>query len=356
MKKILLLSLLFSSIFSFALEMDEKLTVRILSISKTKKTALLNRGLEDGLVVGDHAKLFLTTGVIARAVVVKASPSRSIWSIYRIIESSSLTTNKVMNIKISSPLKLTADSSKSLRPERYLKSDKITIPMAEGANDLPEDLNKEDQADMAGLNDVESSDSYMMPTGFSSKTWELFGLMNMTSLSGTWEQGDNSNTSNSSSTDIAAGVEKYFTSKGFLQNLSFNAFINSRSMSSGFSIESSSSWFEYGVGANYHFYNSPLSYGKIIGFGGVSFGVGTVSYETTTTTTGGGTTTTDPVEGTSNFFSLGGGAKYNLSNGFGARVTLDYYKSGASFEFEDDDSLAVNVGGPRIRMGISYRF
>ena len=39
-----------------ALEIDEKLTLRVLSVSESKKTFLINRGLEDGLVVDDYYK------------------------------------------------------------------------------------------------------------------------------------------------------------------------------------------------------------------------------------------------------------------------------------------------------------
>ena len=86
MKKIILAGLISLTSNSYALQLDEKLTLRILELSKTKKTALINRGMEDGLVIGDHAKFFLTTGVVARGVVVKASPSRTIWSLYRLID------------------------------------------------------------------------------------------------------------------------------------------------------------------------------------------------------------------------------------------------------------------------------
>ena len=56
--QILLITLLSSLLLmgkTLALELDEKLTTRLLKVSKSKKTILLNRGLEDGLVVGDHA-------------------------------------------------------------------------------------------------------------------------------------------------------------------------------------------------------------------------------------------------------------------------------------------------------------
>ena len=62
---IFLFIFLFSSTL-FALEVDEKLTLRFLRASSSKKTILINRGLEDGFAEGDHAKFYIDSGVIAR--------------------------------------------------------------------------------------------------------------------------------------------------------------------------------------------------------------------------------------------------------------------------------------------------
>ncbi len=79
MKKSLLL-LLLVPFMAQALEVDEKLTVRILKTSESKKTIMINRGTEDGLVEGDHAKFIVTAGIVARAVSVRVSPTRSLLS------------------------------------------------------------------------------------------------------------------------------------------------------------------------------------------------------------------------------------------------------------------------------------
>ena len=106
-----------NAVSAFALEIDEKLTLRFLKVSSTKKTVLINRGGEDGLVVGDHAKFFITAGVVARGVAEKVSPSRSVWSLYRIVDEAEITQDKVLNLKIASPVKITDDPSKSLKEE-----------------------------------------------------------------------------------------------------------------------------------------------------------------------------------------------------------------------------------------------
>ena len=71
MKKLIVI---FSFVFSrigICLEIDEKLTLRILDVSDTKRTILINRGLEDGLVVGDHAKLYLSADRCQAVVVAR---------------------------------------------------------------------------------------------------------------------------------------------------------------------------------------------------------------------------------------------------------------------------------------------
>lgn len=107
-------------IFSFsahALEVDEKLTVRILRTSETRKTVMVNRGTEDGLVEGDHAKFIVTAGIVARAVCVKISPTRSVWSVYRLVNADFIVNDSVMTIKISPAVKITKDETQSLVQE-----------------------------------------------------------------------------------------------------------------------------------------------------------------------------------------------------------------------------------------------
>ncbi len=118
---LLFLSLLLWSTSSFPLAMDQKLSVRVISFSNSKKTILVNRGLKDGLVVGDHAEFFITTVVVARGVVVKASPSRSIWSIYRLVNPQEIENDKVVNLKILIPVKLTEAPAKDLEEIKQRK-------------------------------------------------------------------------------------------------------------------------------------------------------------------------------------------------------------------------------------------
>ena len=349
MKFIFLFLVLSLSFNSYSLEMDEKLTVRVLGLSSTKKTLLTNRGIEDGLVVGDHAKFFLTTGVVARGVVIKASPSRSIWSIYRIIDAESISNDKVMNIKISSALKLTEDASRALKVDDMSSS----IPvMARGGSEKISELSNEDRKELDGMIDEQAP---MIMSGSSKKTLEVFGVLSLNSLSGSYEQGDNTGDSSIGNLDFSLGMEKYFDKPGsFLEDISIFALINSRSSSSGVFANSTTSWFEYGAGVNWHFYNKPLTYSKPIGFVTAGGGIGTASSETTIASST--TTTGDPLSGSSNFMFLGGGAKYYLRNGFGARVTADYFSSGSTFEFDDDENLTVALSGFRIRVGFSYRW
>lgn len=352
MKNFVITLLLTISASSFALEIDEKLTVRILGLSGTKKTVLANRGLEDGLVVGDHAKFFLTTGVIARGVVIKASPGRSIWSVYRIIDSEKIVKDKVVNIKISSPVKLTED------PSRAIKADDMsgTIPvMSRGkmTEPLPE-VTAEERSELDGM--MGDQAPVVVGSSSSSKTLEVYGVLSLNSLSGTFEQGDATGDSSVGNLDFTLGFEKYFSTKGsFLENISIFALISKRTSNSGIEVSTSSDWTEYGIGANWHFYNSPFSNNRPIGFVTAAGGVGSATMETEVSSTS--ATSVDPLSGSSNFMLLGVGGKYFLRNGFGARLTLDYFKSGSTFEFDDsDENLTLSLSGIRFRVGMSYRF
>lgn len=382
-----------------ALEIDEKLTLRFLKVSSTQKTVLINRGGEDGLVVGDHAKFFITAGVIARGVAEKVSPSRSVWSLYRVVDPAEIVQDKVLNLKIASPVKITDDPSKSLKEEAIpggsdtMSTDDSTSS-AGGSNELS--VSDEDRDELKGLGfneDGEESDASSAPapktksktsakspakkgsnksvatveedtpvySGSTSKTWEVWGTMYVNSLSGTTDSGTETGASTAataSTIDFSAGVEKYFFNyNNFLKNISVSLFAHKRTMESGDTIQTTADWFEYGGALNYHFYNAPNATNRLVGFATGTFGQGTASLESRVTTNG--VETTEPTDGTNSFFSVGVGAKYVLSNGFGVRGILDYYSSNESYETETDTETVTStrtLAGPRVQFGISYRF
>ncbi len=111
---VLCLSLFSIELSHAALDVDTKFTARLLGVSDTKRTLLVNRGSEHGLALQQHAKVSLPNGVVARAVVVRVAPSRSVWSVYRFYAKDSLTAKTVYTFKISSPIRLTTDESKAI--------------------------------------------------------------------------------------------------------------------------------------------------------------------------------------------------------------------------------------------------
>lgn len=113
MKVVLILPLFFIS-HIFALELDSKVLSTIIKVSESKKTILVNKGSEQGIRKDLHGKLSLPSGIIARGVAVKVSPSRSVWSLYRIWKLDSIEKGIAVLIKVSKPVKLTSDESKSL--------------------------------------------------------------------------------------------------------------------------------------------------------------------------------------------------------------------------------------------------
>lgn len=383
MKCFLVATLLGLSFCASALEIDEKLTVRLLRLSASKKTVLLNRGLEDGLVVGDHAKFYLTTGVVARGVVQKVSPTRSIWSVYRIVDGDVIRTDQVLNIKISPPVKLTDDPSQSFIAQSTVLDQETGIPLAEGANDIAgADLSQEEAGEFATVSVGDSApiSAPMRDGGFPAeapmstsgevvvrsgagmsptRTIDVFGLAHFNALSTTTDLGEEGGTSSGSDSSIAfsLGLEKYFNRQsGFLRDLSLFGFIHSanNTSTSASGAEVSSSAFEYGAGVNYHFLAPPLAYHSLIAYVGLAFGIGTTEDSLTLTDS---SAEAQVLSGSSNFLSFGGGIKYYLPNGFGMRAYLDYYRRGETYALEDEEGEYTKVvSGPRFQVGLSYRF
>lgn len=339
-----------------ALSIDEKLTLRILRTSDSKKTILTNRGLEDGLVVETHAKFFLTRGVVARGVVVKASPSRSVWSIYRIVDSSALSSNTVMNIKISSALRLTEDPTQSISISPDGPNDKIIDRVMTPASDEQFRLTDADRDELESfeLSGHSSLGGAKTTTPYGQRNWEAFGLIYFNSLSGSSESSNMDSTEVSQSyMAFSLGIERYFyDSDSFLKNFSLFGFFHSRSGQTGDDLILESSWTEFGGGANYHFYGDPTRADNLVGFLNVSLGVGSVSASTTSDSG----QEDYGLEGSNNFYSLGLGGKYGLSSGWGARALLDYYSSGETFGLEGGGEITRSLSGPRIQLGVSYRF
>ena len=369
MKKFILTigSALVSVLSLYALEVDEKLTTRFLKVSNSKKTALLNRGLEDGLVVGDHAKFFLTTGVIARGMVIKASPTRSVWSLYRIIDGNSIFSDKVVNIKISHPLKVTEDASKSFKiPEGGVPTGVEVVSSGEEAEqNAAEDLLLDAQGTETTPGAVAPSEGFLVDNVEQSgvdenRTWEVFGLLHWGQLSSQIDS-DTSPSLITNSADLgqSVGFEKYFSfaPHSVLRNVSIKAILNYNSTEAqalGGEVVSQSV-LEYGGGISWHFMADPLSYQSLIGLVGLDLGVG----RTTNANGNSQVQSLQELVGSSQFASFGAGLKYYLPEGVGMRVFLSYYRRKESYLLEAEGegfNYSKTLTGPRLQLGISYRW
>lgn len=369
MRILLLITFFILPYVASALEVDEKLTIRLLRLSRSKKTVLVNRGLEDGLVVGDHAKFFLTSGVIARGVVAKASPSRSVWSVYRFVDPNQLQQDRVMSIKISTPLKLTDDNSRAFKGNQYASlKDNLAIPLERGADDLESQLSEEDRNDLISLggNPPPPTYTYYNAGVDTGRTVELFGMAHLSSLNTSSSDETSASAGTTTNINFSLGIEKYFAQKNsWLSQMSifFMFHKHTKEVTAVSGGKTSLDGLEYGLGLNYHFWESPLTYGKVIGYVSGSFGVGDVS-DTIETVDSSGTSTLNELAGESTFVSIGGGFKYYVQNGFGARLFIDYYRRGETYAVAQDDGsgniknldFTKTLTGPRIQFGMSYRF
>lgn len=357
--------LLLTPLKIYSLEIDEKLTIRMLNVSDSRRTILVNRGLEDGVVVDDHAVFFLTPGVLARGVAVRVAPTRSVWSLYRLVDPEGVYEGRVANLKKTRPVRLTEDKTREL--DLFDRGGIIDPPtgirLAPGARDLPEgfeltEIEKREREEFYEMmSDGRVSSSYSR--GIHRKTWELWSLISFNSMNTTsaLDEGDEVS-GTSTNMDLSAGIEKYrIFGDQALTPLSVTLFVH-RSNQKAKTVqgsEISQDALGVGVGAHYHLFNDPLSFGALIGYLGISGGLGQ-SKDQFSLQTGTSSADEEPLDGSFNFFSLGLGMKYYLPSGFGFRGLIDYYRRGEKYVFDDDSEYTKVMSGPRIQAGLSWRW
>lgn len=359
LRPLVLFSLLIASSLAHALEIDERLTLRILNTSDTKKTLLINRGTEDGLVEGNHAKFFVSAGVVARGVCVKVSPSRSVWSIYRLVNADFIVKDTVMNLKIAPPVKITQDESRMVVQEdvpTQVNNDdpaSLGIPLAEGAQDLApgaaigtEIISKEELAALRAMGKGNLRD----------QNYEVWVGLNFSSLSSKTDSG--SSTAEFDGGDVQSqftlGGEYYFKDeREWWARFSPYGFVsNQRKGILGYSGgEQNESVTEFGGGLNWHPWDVPSVVNEFIPFFTFSLAWGNAI---STAETG---TTDREARGSTFSRSIGAGLKFYTQRGFGARAVLDYYLRDDSLK-EEISNLTWNRTnvGPRLWVGLSYRW
>lgn len=359
--KILLFALLAFSLNSHALEVDEKLTVRVLRTSETRKTIMINRGTEDGLVEGDHAKFIVTAGIVARAVCVKVSPTRSVWSVYRLVNADFVLQDAVMTIKISPPVKVTKDETQAIvqedTPTKVGLGDpsQLGIPLADGAQDLPAGGAAEatTDADMKALDEE--------PASLVEKNIETFGILNISGLTSNAKSADGDKSFNNSHSyqHIGLGGEFYprrereWYSRFSLQAM-FNLMKNSSQAFSGATATSDVNELTFGV--NWHPTKLPSQAMAFIPYLHFDLGLGTAksSYKAGAETNGQDIDIS--ANGATQSFAIGFGYKFYTNSGFGFRALLDYYRRTEKYKEWEAQKFTKTVGGPRFMLGIGYRF
>ncbi len=343
---------------SYALEIDEKLTLRIVSTSASKKTLLINRGIEDGLIKGDHAKFFVSTGVVGRAVCIKLSPTRSVWSVYRVVNNDFLRPDQVMKLKITPAVKITKDESRMLVSDDTSPAPKdprdLGIPLAEGADDISKgsldfDVNKKPKWDV-------------MSTSLLNKNREIFGMFHYSSYS---DKTDPSPTGTAYSQDVSnmffkIGGEWFFVEETkwyhrFSFLVSFLLDNSSKMAHYGTYVEEETS--EFGFGVSIYPSTRPSEVYKMVHFLNYTFGLGS----TTSTYTAGKESESNSFEGEvvdgsviSNTFTYG--FKYYTHKGFGARMEFSYIIRSDDYAEVNNTSWLRSKSGPQISVGLAYRF
>lgn len=351
------LILLLLSANAWALEIDERLTLRLIGLSESKKTVLINRGLEDGLAQNDHAKFFVSAGVVARGVCIKLSPTRSVWSLYRMVNADFIREDQVMKLKITPAVKITKDESRMLVKDDSNASISrdprdLGIPLAEGAEDLTFEQNK-----MKGEMDMLESNSLL------NKNKEVFGLFSYSALAEKVSPDNNLDdyTDDVTSILLRAGGEWYFNQERdwysrFSFAFTFTYERHAIQTYQGVFAEERTN--EFGFGVNLFPFKRPSSVHQIIHYFNYTFSLGSsFSSFSTGSEAGVGSSASDSVDGSVLANAFGYGMRYYTSQGFGVRMELSYYLRGDTFADDSGGTGWIKTRvGPRVLMGISKRF
>ena len=360
-RSIVTLVFYFFSLDAFCLSVDEKLTARVLKVSDTQKTILINRGAEDGLQVGDHAKLFVTQGIVARGVVMKTSPSRSVWSLYSISDAQKIRSQSVLSLRITEEYKVSDDPTKMLAKDDKPEGVMVTGSLEDYSKSEVEDLKREVPSSARYYQNLDTSeDSRGSGRGtLGMRSTEVFGTFNYLNFSETEDngfEGVEATQKDRSEMSFSLGVEKYFSERGSnLRNLSLIGQFDysnteEQEKSSDESPLTSNTLLGASVGVNYHLYNDPFEFEKIILFVSGHFGLGIISSSTE------GSSSDSSSDGGYNALSFGGGLKYYTEEGLGLRGQLDFYTRNENTTTDLGNEVIKKKSGPRIKFGMSYRF
>ncbi len=362
--------LILPTISLYALTPEDVLTIRVLNVSKSRKTILINRGIEDGIMEGDHGKFYRTTGVFARGIAVNVSPSRSIWSLYRVVDKAEMGVDAVMNLKSDVVPKITDDPTRSLTPDDYPESeilDANTESIDSDTKPNKKNSGTSDQEELEALMDSNDNAVYSYvstkkiinkkkASNYFQKTLNAWGGYVYSSGDlNTDNNGTNKTaTGTVSGSGIGFGIEKYFSDQNsFLRSFSFGV-VGYKSLTHDIQLETgpfllqSGEVLEGGVLLNWHFLNDPMEQDKVIGFFETQAGMGNTK----------NVRGVDSFAGRSTYYLIGVGGKYFFASGLGIKGSLEYYS-------REEEYMVTGVGqsnysnsmtGTRLGIAMSLRF
>lgn len=359
-----LLMLQYSSLLH-ALEIDDVITLRILKTSSSKKTVLTNRGAQDGLQIGQHAKFSSESGVVARGVVMEITDERSIWSLYRVSNPDLVESDTLLNAKISEPMKITTDDTKTLIREDSIadttpnRGAELSLPLEdisgelpEGAYQSPKEMSIVDQANIAGAVDLRDYPR------------ELLARISLQTLNSKTKANGGSGSDyagNVEMTNFLMGAEFYFKNPddhwyGHFSFLPYIQYQYQSTLSYEGSIADTKLW-EAGLGMQCYMY-SPHRGNKFNPYGEIFFAKGRVDdHQAGGERAAGNGVEVAHAQGTATAYGGGIGIKYFFVNRLAFNILAEYYLRTDTFE-RDENNLAWErtLSGPRLQIGLGYRF
>ncbi|MBT7667944.1 MAG: hypothetical protein HN623_00085 [Bdellovibrionales bacterium] len=348
------------------LPVDSKFIARIINLSGSRKSMLINRGLDHGLSINLHAKLSNQGQYFGRAAMIKAPPTRSVWYLYETKDSKPLYVDNIITIKIASAVKVTIDPDRlppsvpSLLPPSSLQqtssnetqrtAQRLNLKQTDGHDILPPKRLSAEELDKLMLskrryfiNMDSQNNSKGQGRGIFGTTSELWGQLALQVLSSSYDNNQNSvNSGDNSSFELQLGYERLlnqqFSSWKDISLLATTT-LNSQRLTVMNGSDLSTTSFEVGGGLNWHFNGNPLAFNQRIPFFATSYAWGI---------------TKSGDKSISSTFTIGLGLKLYSSQGHGIRLLLDYYYRTSSVSNQGSSRLLTS--GPRLHAGLSYRW
>jgi hypothetical protein len=327
-------------------ETPQETTLRILKVSRSLKTILVNKGVSDGLQVGQHAIFANENATLARGVVLEATERRSLWGLYRVSWPTLMKPDTLMSMTATNPIKLTDDETRSLGQSQAegLSGQELAPPLTSNAEgELPSNLLGDEENALP----IEDHERELID-----RHWMVLARGSIMSLSSSTSAGGNTYEGSSEFNQLLFGIE------GRWKRLSLMPYYQYQTLKALSYEGAASETYSHQGGMSLQVYLKDSVYAEFLPYLCLNAGTGIVEdRQANGERSSRNGLDTSVVKGMSTSYSAGLGSKIILPSRVMVDFNVDYYFR--SDEFDADNSTANQawtrtLSGPRIQIGLGY--